>query len=99
MNWNRDGEAERVTKVRAIKSWVGELIALGDDTVVMVSELACTEPGCPPLETVVVILGPAHRVRRKVHKAMADVTRQDVITLCAGYAADADDHHHGDKSS
>ncbi|MGW2650541.1 hypothetical protein ACWC2T_38060 [Streptomyces sp. NPDC001393] len=32
------------------------LLDLDDDTAVLIRQLACTEPGCPPLETVVVVL-------------------------------------------
>ena len=34
-----------INSARAIKSWVRELLALSDDAVVSVSELACHVPG------------------------------------------------------
>ncbi|WOX16062.1 hypothetical protein [Streptomyces sp. N50] len=40
------------------------LLGLDEDTAVMVRQLTCTEPGCPPVETVVAALpmdGPARR--------------------------------------
>ena len=50
----------------------------------MVTELRCSEPGCPPLETVVVLLGPAGPPRQsKIHKPMAEVTIDDLIGLAA----------------
>ncbi|MEV5831944.1 GTP-binding protein [Spirillospora sp. NPDC052242] len=36
----------------ALKQVVRRLLSLDDDTGVVVRQLACTEPGCPPLETV-----------------------------------------------
>jgi hypothetical protein len=45
-------KAER-SDTRVLKQWVREELDLPEDTTVVVSELTCTEPGCPPLETVV----------------------------------------------
>jgi hypothetical protein len=39
-----------------IKSWARRLWALPDETTVMVTELECREPGCPPIETVLAVL-------------------------------------------
>jgi len=41
-----------------LKSWVREELALGDDATVTVSELECSEPGCPPVETAVTVFAP-----------------------------------------
>lgn len=65
-----------------IKAWVAAAFALQEGTAVMVTELTCTEPGCPPIETVVAILdGPGRTRRYKVHKPIADVTEPDVTAL------------------
>ncbi len=57
-----------------IKELVRSLFDLADDTVVMVSELRCSEPGCPPLETVIAILEAGAPPRQtRIHAAMADV--------------------------
>ncbi len=39
--------------VAQVAAWVRERFRLAPEAVVMVSELACPLPGCPPLETVV----------------------------------------------
>src|ERR1700741_3660775 len=39
------------------QAWVRRVLNLEDDAVVMISELRCSEPGCPPLETVIAVLG------------------------------------------
>ena len=45
----------------------------------MVSELRCSEPGCPPLETMIAVLdGPGRRRQFKFHKPIADVTQDDI---------------------
>ncbi|MEM9135475.1 MAG: hypothetical protein AAF962_26460 [Actinomycetota bacterium] len=72
MGPRRDPEA--VARVRA---WVrGEID--DDETTVLVTELACTEPGCPPLETVIGLLGADGQVQHKLHKPLAEVTQADV---------------------
>jgi hypothetical protein len=67
-----------INSARAIKSWVRELLALSDDAVVSVSELACHVPGCPPKETVILVMRGSETVQAAVHKAMEDVTEDDV---------------------
>lgn len=67
-----------INSARAIKSWVRELLALSDDAVVSVSELACHVPGCPPKEIVILVMRGSETVQAAVHKAMEDVTEDDV---------------------
>jgi hypothetical protein len=65
-----------------IKVWAAEALGLTDDVAVMVTELRCTEPGCPPLETVVAVLGGNGPNRQyKIHKPLEEVTREDVQAL------------------
>ena len=52
---------------------------LGQEAVVLVAELACTLPGCPPLDTVVVFWTPdGVRHRFKIFKPVAQVTEEDL---------------------
>jgi hypothetical protein len=68
-----------------VKRWVRELLTADADVTVLVTELQCTEPGCPPLETVIAILRDAAPARQyKLHRAVADVTREDVAALAVG---------------
>ena len=70
-----------------VKGWVAETLALPDDVTVMVTELRCAEPGCPPLETVIAVMRPgAAPEQRKLHKATAEITADDIRGL---FAADA----------
>ncbi|ATC65970.1 hypothetical protein CMV30_03535 [Nibricoccus aquaticus] len=39
----------------AIKRWTREVLRLGEDDVVTVSEIACVDAGCPLVETVVAV--------------------------------------------
>lgn len=68
-----------------IKSWVRAAWALPDDTTVMVTELECREPGCPPIETVIVRLeGPGQTIQHKIHKPVAEIVQSDVEALANG---------------
>ncbi|MBX9396583.1 hypothetical protein K4749_24105 [Streptomyces sp. TRM72054] len=65
--------------LRELKETVRTLLDLDDDTAVMIRQLACTEPGCPPLETVVAVLpmnGPARRWT--LHQPTDEVTKDDL---------------------
>jgi hypothetical protein len=67
-----------------IKGWARELFGLPEDTTVMVSELRCQEEDCPDVETVIAVLGePGQARKHKVLKPMAEVTRDDVLSLAA----------------
>ncbi len=68
-------------QLRELKETVRTLLGLDDDTAVMIRQLACTEPGCPPLETVVAVLpmnGPARRWT--LHRPTEQITEDDLRT-------------------
>jgi len=71
------GAAERV------REWVREVLGLSPDTQVMVTELHCTEPDCPDVETVVAVLAPGDARKLKLLKPIGEVTREDVLALAA----------------
>jgi hypothetical protein len=75
---NSSSSPERAAKVRSIKDWARAELGLPDHVVVMATELRCTEPGCPPLETVVAILRDGRQQQFKIHKALADIVAEDV---------------------
>ncbi|QPH53314.1 hypothetical protein [Pontivivens ytuae] len=79
--------ARRAAPGRAaeVKAWVIQHLALTDDDLVTVAELACHEPGCPPVETVVTVHG-SDGSRRTwcVHRALADIDEGDVTTALSG---------------
>lgn len=69
-----------VTATVAIKSWTREAFGFGEEVVVSVNELSCSKPGCPPKETVVLMLEPGvPPTRFSIHKAVVDVRELDVI--------------------
>jgi hypothetical protein len=68
-----------------VKAFVVEVV--GDRKVsVLVTELACTEPGCPPIETVIALLAPDGNTQYKIHKPVAEVTVDDVRAALDGTA-------------
>lgn len=70
---------ERTSKVRALKQWTREALRLSDDVTILATELRCTEPGCPPLETVVAVMRVGNdRQQFKIHKPLTDVTYEDI---------------------
>ena len=67
--------------VDAIKRWTRAALAIGTETVVSVNELACAQPRCPPRETIVLVLREGTPARKlSVHKAMVDLTEEDVVS-------------------
>jgi len=69
---------------RLVKGWVTAQLGLSEADLVTVAELACHEPGCPPVETVVTVHG-ADGARRdwRVHKPVAEIEEADVVRLFA----------------
>lgn len=53
--------APNADHVAQLKNVVRTLSRLDAEAPVLVQQLACTEPGCPPVETVVALLGPPRR--------------------------------------
>ncbi len=66
-------------QLRELKETVRTLLGLDDDTAVMVRQLTCTEPGCPPLETVVALLPMEGEARRwTLHRPADQITEDDL---------------------
>ena len=62
-----------------IKSCVREVRVLPAGTALTVNEIACLDPACPGLETVILVMAPGRKTRAcKIAKALDAVTEQDV---------------------
>lgn len=71
-----DAELECVARVEA---WTRARFGLGEDEAVLVAQVECSLPGCPPLETVVGFWPADGRHRHfKVFKPVEDVVEDDV---------------------
>jgi hypothetical protein len=65
--------------IRRVKAWTRERFHLSEDTAILVSELACAVPGCPPIETVVAFWTEGELRRHfKIFKPVAEVAEDDL---------------------
>jgi hypothetical protein len=62
-----------------VRGWTRARFDLPEDTAILVSEIACGLPGCPPLETVVAFwTADATRHQFKIFKAAREVAQDDL---------------------
>ena len=66
------------TVVDRVRDWTRTRFALTDDETIMVSEMACSVPGCPPIETHLVFWTAAGRHHFKIFKPLAAVIEDDL---------------------
>ena len=75
--WNE--EPPRTEALDRIKQWTRERFALAHDTTILVSEIACGLPGCPPRETVVAFwTGSDKRHQFRIFKPLEQVVEDDL---------------------
>src|SRR5579863_2819037 len=68
----------RGAAVDRVCDWARTRFALTDEDTVMVSEVACGVPGCPPIETHLVFWTAAGRHHFKIFKPLAQVSEDDL---------------------
>ena len=72
--------------IRRIKLTLREALALPEDAMVSVTQLACLEEDCAPLETVVGLLSPgAPQLQHKIHKPTDAIDAEDLIRICGAW--------------
>lgn len=72
-------DADHRAALSRVRAWTRERFRLPDDTTVLVSEIACTVPGCPPLETIVAFWTDSDRRHHfKVFKPVREVVEDDL---------------------
>ncbi|MEH6952353.1 nitrate reductase [Nitrobacter sp. NHB1] len=71
--------ADRTVEQERVLGWTRERFNLDEDETIMVSELPCSDPGCPPVETHVVFWTQAGRQHFKVFKPLAEVAADDLL--------------------
>jgi hypothetical protein len=69
---------ERQQALDRVREWTRERFELGEDSAILVAEVACAVPGCPPLETVIAFWSGERRHHTKVFKPVADVVEDDL---------------------
>lgn len=66
-------------RAEAIKLGVRKALSLSEEAAITVSEIACADPVCPILETVVLIMEPGRKTRAyKLHGALSDLTPEAI---------------------
>jgi hypothetical protein len=68
---------DQAAALARVREWTRTRFLLAADETVMVSELACRVPGCPPIETHVVFWTAAGRHHFKIFKLLAQVSEDD----------------------
>jgi hypothetical protein len=70
--------AENSDALDRVRDWTRARFKLADSETVMVSQIACGVPGCPPVETHVVFWTDAGRHHFKIFKPLAQVSEDDL---------------------
>lgn len=69
--------AEHDEALARVREWTRERFKLPADSTIVVSEIACSLPGCPPLETVVVFWIGETRHHFKFFKPVREIVVED----------------------
>ena len=68
-----------------LKAATREQLKLSNDVVVSVTELACREPGCPDVETIVAVLIAGEKPRTvRFHKRIIEVDSFELVAALRG---------------
>ena len=66
--------------VARVRAWSEAVIGPAEERRIMVTELPCTEPGCPPIETVIAFSTAGGTSQVKLHGTAASLTEEAVVT-------------------
>ena len=69
---------ERSAAQNRVREWVRERFGLSGETAVLVAEVTCATPGCPPVETVIAFWHADRRHHYKVFKPVLEVVEDDL---------------------
>ena len=86
--------------VRKIKGTLEKALSLPDSATISITELACFEEGCPPVETVVALLqAGSSPLQHKFHKPVGEFKAADLVELSVrwGLSVEADLFNNFDK--
>ena len=66
----------------ALKAVVRDALHLDAEHTVVIQQLACAEPDCPPVETIIAVLAAGEAARRwTLHQPLADITAEAIRTV------------------
>jgi hypothetical protein len=70
-------------KAAEIKLWTRQNLPLTEESVVSVSEFACSKPSCPNRQTVILVMSQDEPTQKiSIHKTVADISETDVFDAC-----------------
>jgi len=70
--------------IARIKAWTRDALGLDEGTALTVNEIACTDPACPGLETVILVMPPGAPTRAfKLRGSVVVQTRPAVVKALA----------------
>ena len=69
-------------KIEQVKTWIAEILDLDEQVTISLNQLTCHEPGCPPIETAIVIVEKPPK-QYKIHKSIAEIQQSDIYQLKA----------------
>ena len=80
--------------VPALKAVVRDVLGLGEEHAIVIQELTCAEPGCPPVETVIGVLTAGRPARRwTLHQPLSGLTTDAIrAALTEEGTGDRQDH-------
>jgi hypothetical protein len=68
---------EHTAALDRVRGWVRARFSLGEEAI-LVAEVACAVPGCPPIETVIAFWDDERRHHFKVFKPVTEVIEDDL---------------------
>jgi hypothetical protein len=78
LGFSKKSSRDNAAALDRVRDWTRRRFALTDDDTVMVSEVACSVLGCPPIETHLVFWTGAGRHHFKIFKPLAEVVEDDL---------------------
>jgi len=69
---------ERSAALDRVREWVRGRFNLPEESAILVAEVACSVPGCPPIETVIAFWSDERRYYFKIFKPVAEVAEDDL---------------------
>ncbi len=68
-----------------VKDLARAALQASPETAFAVNEIACNDPGCPGIETVILVMEPGRKTRAlKVPKPLDEVMEQDILAALDG---------------
>ncbi len=79
-SFGKQSQKASYLEIQQIKKWIYQALEIDDEISISLSQLQCTEPGCPPIETVInVMTNPVQQY--KIHKSIAEIEYTDINLL------------------